>query len=171
MVKEIKQKFIVETESETRFTSEDILYALRDNFMSDNLSVKEDELVITKEKLIELLKEKMKRLYPKDDQPEFNIGDLVRVRNDAESIYGEYFDEGHHDRWETGLIAGFDEVRQKRRGEIGFVEDIAYVPMKVKKIRCSNFMYEVRYGDGVRITMCGTWLERGTPPFIEGKTW
>jgi hypothetical protein len=41
MAKRIKQKFIVETE--TKFTSEDILYALRDNFTSDNLSVKEDE--------------------------------------------------------------------------------------------------------------------------------
>lgn len=129
---------------------------------------------LTNEQLLELYKKKIIRLYPNDDQPEFNLGDLVRVSEDACSIYGECSDDRHHDgRWERELIAGLDEERKKRRGEIGFIEEIDRVPMKCRNMNInkkkSNYIFMVKYEDSVRISMVGEWLEHATPLFIEGK--
>lgn len=128
----------------------------------------------TKEQLLDLYKKFVQGEFPKDDQPEFSLGELVRVSSDACSIYGECSDDRHHDgRWERELIAGLDEVRQKRRGEIGFVEDIDRVPMKCRNMNInkkkSNYIFMVKYEDGVSISMVGEWLEHATPLFIEGK--
>jgi hypothetical protein len=129
---------------------------------------------LTIEQLLELYKKFVIGEFPKDDQPEFSLGELVRVRDDACSIYGECSDDRHHDgRWERELIAGLDEVRQKRRGEIGFVQDISRVPMKCRNLNInrekSNYIFEIKYEDGMRISMVGEWLEHATPLFIEGK--
>ena len=129
---------------------------------------------LTIEQLLELYKKFVNGEFPKDDQPEFSLGELVCVSADACSIYGECSDDRHHDgRWEKELIAGLDEVRQKRRGEIGFIEDIDRVPMKCRNMNIdkkkSNYLFMVRYEDGVRISMVGEWLEHAIPLFIEGK--
>ena len=123
---------------------------------------------LTIEQLLELYKRKVMSLYPKNDQPEFTLGELVRVKQDADDIKGEFLD--HNDRWVHDLISGFDTAREKKRGEIGYVEDISRVVLKVRGMKHTNYLFQIRYEDGKSISMDGDWLEKARPLYIEGTT-
>jgi len=123
---------------------------------------------LTTEQILDLYKSKVRRLFPRDEQPEFNLGDLVRVKMDADDIYGEFLGGMHEDRWKRGLISGFDKNRQKRRGEIGYVEGISRVALKVRGMKHTNYQFQIRYEDSASLSMDGDWLEPAIPLDIEG---
>ena len=109
-------------------------------------------------------------------RPKFLLGDKVRIRKDASSIFGRYFDELFND-YKVGLIAGFDDCRKeaKKRRREGIVVRVVYVGMKIASASTARFTdnerelkdfddicfdYTVKFPDGRCITFVGTWLRK-----------
>ena len=129
-------------------------------FLHEQEQHKKKPKFISKDELFELYKEKyIKKFSSKDIQPEFELGQYVRVRKDAKSISGTFFDDWR-EKWKSGLIAGFDEPRKKKVGKAGYIIDISHIPLEVKEFKINDYMYHVKFKDGKEIVMQGDWLEK-----------
>jgi len=109
--------------------------------------------------LLYIHKEYVKNQFKfRSKQPVFHLGQIVRVRKDAESLYCECF--GHHDRWRPELFAGFDDIRKERIGQTCYVIDIDYVGVKTRNPEYDPYLYMVRFEDGKKMNMCSEWLTK-----------